>query len=81
MSFSPDRALLASGGIEGNICVWDMKAQKLLASSAPVAQKGVSVLSCAWKEGRNDSFVCGVQDGSIAEVTLTSVSTPVPPIV
>lgn len=74
LSFSPDKTLLASGGFEGNICVWDMKTKKLVASSAPVGKQGVGVLSCLWKEGRNNSFVCGIQDGSIAEVTLTSVS-------
>ncbi|KAI0083222.1 WD40-repeat-containing domain protein, partial [Irpex rosettiformis] len=72
LSFSPDRRLLASGGIEGNICVWDLKTQKLLTSSTANSKSGVSVLSCVWKKDRNDSFICGIQDGSIAEVTLTS---------
>lgn len=73
LAFSPDRSLLASGGLEGNICVWEVRTQKLIASSTPKGEVNVSVLRCVWKPNRNDSFICGIQDGSIAEVTLTPV--------
>ncbi|KAI0340542.1 WD40 repeat-like protein [Trametopsis cervina] len=71
LSFSPDQTLLVSGGLEGNICVWDLRTQKLM-TMASMSKKGTGVTSCIWKPDRNDAFLCGIQDGSVAEVTLTS---------
>ena len=72
LAFSPDMTILASGGIEGNICIWDVKSTKLLASCKEKNSAGV--LSCTWKPGRDDSLLCGLQDGFVVELTITAVS-------
>ncbi|TFK83033.1 WD40 repeat-like protein [Polyporus arcularius HHB13444] len=66
--FSPNGLLLASGGMDGRVCVWSMCSNKLLY----VFSGRSPVLSLAWLAASNDKLVCGMEDGTIASLTLAT---------
>ena len=69
VAFSPNGLLLASGGLDGRVCVWDVRSSKLL-----YAFSGKSaVLSLLWLEISNENLVCGMADGTIASLAISRV--------
>lgn len=68
VAFSPSGQLLASGGLDGRVCVWDTSSGKLLY----VFSGKSSVLSVLWL-GSDANMVCGMEDGTIASLVITTV--------
>ena len=66
LTFSPNGLLLASGGLDGRVCIWDMGNLKL----QHVFSGKSAVLSLSWLEQSNEHLVCGMDDGTIASLTL-----------
>ncbi len=60
--FNPEGSLLATGGLDGAVCVWDTKSWKLL----DVYYAKTSVTSLAWFT--NEALVCGLEDGIMASL-------------
>ncbi|KAI1785308.1 WD40-repeat-containing domain protein [Ganoderma leucocontextum] len=61
VAFSPSGTYLATGGLDSKVCVWTLSNQKLyhiFGGSEPV-------LSLAWLPNREDTLICGSQDGAI----------------
>ncbi len=69
VGFSPNGLLLASGGMDGHVCIWDTIRAKLLY----VFSGRSAILSLAWIESSNDSLVCGMEDGTIASLKISNV--------
>ena len=69
VAFSANGQLLASGGIDGRICVWEVRRGKLLY----VFSGKSAVLSLLWLESSNDRLVCGMADGTIAALAIFTV--------
>ena len=70
LSFSSGGSYLASGGIDGKVCVWNVSSKKLL----HVVQVSVAVLSLDWAKLGEELLVCGLEDGTIVSIVLTPVS-------
>ncbi|TFY62460.1 hypothetical protein EVJ58_g3838 [Rhodofomes roseus] len=68
--FSPTGGLLASGGLDGRACVWDVATGKL----QYVFCGKSAVLSMAWTSPDDTQFACGMQDGTIASCMLSDDS-------
>ncbi|RDX40103.1 WD40 repeat-like protein [Lentinus brumalis] len=68
ITFSPDGRLLASGGLDGRVCVWQLSSGKLVA----VCSGKSSVLSLVWLDSEGH-LVCGMADGTIASVAIGAV--------
>jgi WD40 repeat protein len=67
VSFNSAGSLLASGSLDGTICVWDAQTNDLLY----VWTGASAVLCCAWS---SDSVViCGLQSGYIATLNILRV--------
>ncbi|KAI0363071.1 WD40 repeat-like protein [Pilatotrama ljubarskyi] len=65
VAFSPDGERLASGGLDGRVCVWSVGSGKLL----HVFLGKSSVLSVLWLDS-NEYLVCGMEDGTIASLAI-----------
>ncbi|KAH9847484.1 WD40-repeat-containing domain protein [Lenzites betulinus] len=66
VAFSPSGSFLASGGLDGRVCVWEIGSGKLLhvfAGKSPV-------LSVVWLD-LDERMVCGMQDGTIASLAIS----------
>ncbi|KAI0648768.1 WD40-repeat-containing domain protein [Trametes meyenii] len=62
VAFSPEGNYVATAGLDGRICVWDVSSRDLLYSfdgSSPV-------LSLAWLPRNEDIILCSLQDGNMA---------------
>lgn len=67
VAFSPNGAALASAGLDGKVCIWDISnglLQHVFIGSG-------SILSLAWAQ--DGLLLCGVEDGSIAAITVSTV--------
>lgn len=69
LTFSPNGRLLASGGLDGRVCIWEISGHKL----RYVFLGKSSVLSLGWLDKSNERLVCGMEDGTIASLTLSNV--------
>lgn len=68
-TFSPNGSLLASGGMDGRVCIWSLCTNKLryvFSGKSPV-------LSLCWLESSNEELVCGMEDGTIASLRISTV--------
>lgn len=72
LSFSAHGLYLASGGLDAKICIWNASTQKLLHS----IEVSMAVLSLDWVKRDEDILLCGLQDGTMVSVLLTSVGAP-----
>ncbi|KAI0753041.1 WD40-repeat-containing domain protein [Daedaleopsis nitida] len=68
--FSPNGQLLASGGMDGRVCIWSVPQRKIL----HVFSGKSAVLSLAWLESANNQLICGMEDGTIASLAITTES-------
>ncbi|KAH9933283.1 WD40-repeat-containing domain protein, partial [Fomitopsis serialis] len=67
VAFSPSGLSLASGSLDGCVCVWD-----IASSTMRYAFAGKStVLSMIWAPPNDGHIVCGMADGTIASLTMT----------
>ncbi|KAH9853715.1 WD40-repeat-containing domain protein [Lenzites betulinus] len=65
--FSPNGQLLASGGLDGRVCVWHVGSRKLLyvfSGKAPV-------LSLVWLDS-DERMACGMRDGTVASLAISA---------
>lgn len=69
VSFSPTGSLLASASLDGKVCVWSASRHKLLY----IFSGKSAVLSLIWIPPTDDHIVCGMEDGTIACLTITQV--------
>ncbi|KAI0648743.1 WD40-repeat-containing domain protein [Trametes meyenii] len=70
VAFSPEGSYLATAGLDGHICVWEVSSRDLLYSfdgSSPV-------LSLAWLPFNKNTILCGLQDGNMAILRITPSS-------
>ena len=73
VAFSPNGLLLGSGGMDGRICIWDIARRKLIY----VFSGKSAVLSLLWLGASNCKLVCGMEDGTIAFLAISTVLVPV----
>ncbi|KAL7279761.1 hypothetical protein ACG7TL_006168 [Trametes sanguinea] len=67
VSFSPEGRYLATAGLDGRICVWDVPATRLL-----YCFEGDSpVLSLSWMPPTEGLILCGLHDGNMALLKIT----------
>ncbi|KAI9060540.1 WD40 repeat-like protein, partial [Trametes sanguinea] len=65
VAFSPNGEWLASGGLDGRLCVWHVGSGKLLY----VFSGKSPVLSAVWLDS-HEHLVCGMEDGTIASLAI-----------
>ncbi|KAL1938897.1 hypothetical protein VTO73DRAFT_11277 [Trametes versicolor] len=65
VEFSPNGRQLASAGLDGRVCIWDVKAGTLLY----VFSGQSAILSLLWLES-DERLICGMEDGTIATFTI-----------
>lgn len=70
-AFSADGTYLATGGMDGKVCLWDPESGKLLHHY----KTDTPVLSLAWTDISKVALVCGLYNGSLALLEVTEVST------
>lgn len=69
VAFSPEGSYIATAGLDGKVCWWRMEDGELLY----VWTGNSAILSLAWVPGREDSIICGLQDGNVGMLQATSV--------
>ncbi len=69
VAFSPHGTYIVTAGLDGKICWWSLDDGDLLY----VWSGNSAVLSLAWVPEREDSIICGLQDGNVAMLKVTSV--------
>jgi WD40 repeat protein len=69
LSFNPSGAFLASGGIDGRLCLWSTKSGK----SVYVVKGEVGFLCISWID--DESLFAGMEDGVLLLVRITKVRT------
>ncbi|KAI1789836.1 WD40-repeat-containing domain protein [Ganoderma leucocontextum] len=68
VSFSPAGTFVATGGLDGRVCIWRLVDGKLLHTYS--GQN--AILSLKWLPLREDAVLCGSQDGNIIVLTITA---------
>lgn len=69
IAFSPSGLLLASGSLDGRVCVWDINTSKL----RYVFSGKSAVLSILWAPPGDCHVVCGMENGTIASLLISAV--------
>ncbi|KAI0643028.1 WD40-repeat-containing domain protein [Trametes meyenii] len=64
----PDGTYLATGGMDGKLCLWYLETGELAHQYKTATS---SVLSLAWTEVAPDTILCGLQNGSVALFRVT----------
>ena len=70
VAFSPSATFLATSGLDGQLCVWDVQTGRLLR----VFKGDTAILALCWLPYGEDSIIVGYQDGNVAMISLSSVS-------
>ena len=69
LEFSPSGSLVASGSMDGRVCVWEVDRGKLL-----YAFSGRSAVLCLlWIPPTDNCMICGMEDGTLASLTISEV--------
>lgn len=71
VAFSFGGTLLATAGLDGRVCIWNVNARRLL----HIYTSRTPILSLAWIQSGEDSLLLGYEDGNVATLSITSVST------
>ena len=71
VAFSAYATFLATSGLDGQLCIWDVQTGRL----SRVFKGDTAILSLVWLPYGEDSVVVGYQDGNVAILSLSSVST------
>ncbi|OJT15386.1 hypothetical protein TRAPUB_8053 [Trametes pubescens] len=69
VAFSSAGSLLASGALDGRVCIWRVRDYFLL----HMFSSNVPILSLVWAGDKEDTVICGLQDGTIVLLTITEV--------
>ena len=70
VSFSPHGKLLATAGLDGNLCIWDVSSGDL----AHVHRSNSAALSISWTPEDEDSLQYGMEDGYLVKLIISQVS-------
>ena len=70
VAFSASATFLATSGLDGQLCVWDVQTGRLLR----VFKGDTAILSLSWLPDGEDNIIVGYQDGNVAMVSMSSVS-------
>ena len=71
VAFSPSGTFVATASLDRKVCLWRVQGGELLY----VWLGDSPVLCLIWLPGRDDAMLCGTQNGNLAVLTVTSVST------
>lgn len=69
VAFSPNGQLLASSGMDGQVCIWELRSGKLMYVFAGES----AILNILWLEQSSTNLVCGTQDGFILSLAISEV--------
>ena len=69
-AFSPHGKLLATAGLDGNLCIWDVSGGDLV----HVHQGNSAALSISWTPEDEDSLQYGTEDGYLVNLIISQVS-------
>lgn len=69
VAFSSAGSLLASGALDGRVCIWRVGDYFLL----HMFSSNVPILSLVWAGDNEDTVICGLQDGTIVLLRITEV--------
>lgn len=71
MKFNPLGTMLATGGLDGNICIWEVPTGRLIHNT--VGQSPVASLQWVSRGGGEEIILLGSKDGNISVLTTSSV--------
>ncbi len=69
VAFSSQNTLLATAGLDGKVCLWDVRTHALLHTY----KNDTAIVCMDWKSQSEDTLVIGYQDGNVATLSLTAV--------
>ena len=69
VAFSGEGSYVATGGLDGKVCIWGLQSGKLLHLYAGQS----SILCLEWMPSREDSLLCGSQNGNVTVLTIAAV--------
>ncbi|RDX50950.1 WD40 repeat-like protein [Lentinus brumalis] len=67
VAFSSGGTLLATAGLDGKVCIWDVDTHKLL----HMYKNKISIVSLAWIKNGEDSLLIGYEDGNVTTLSIT----------
>ncbi len=70
VTFSPNGTFLATAGLDGTVCIWRVADHALL----HVYKNKTAIVCLAWILNGEDSVLLGYEDGNVATLSITSVS-------
>ncbi|KAI0700645.1 WD40-repeat-containing domain protein [Cerioporus squamosus] len=68
IAFSPNGTYLATAGLDGTVCIWEVANHHLL----HVYKNKTAIVSLAWILNGEDSVLLGYEDGNVATLSITS---------
>ncbi|KAI1788724.1 WD40-repeat-containing domain protein [Ganoderma leucocontextum] len=68
VGFNTDGTLLATGGMDGNLCIWDAETGKLLHKYVTVS--AVPITSLGWIEAKRPTVMIGNKNGNLIVVVI-----------
>ncbi|PIL36028.1 hypothetical protein GSI_01688 [Ganoderma sinense ZZ0214-1] len=68
LAFSMHGTFLATAGLDGKVCVWDVEARQLFRTFVGKT----AVLALAWLPNGEDTILVGYQDGNVTILSMTS---------
>ncbi|KAI0690828.1 WD40-repeat-containing domain protein, partial [Cerioporus squamosus] len=68
VAFSCQGTFLASAGLDGRVCIWEVNSQRLL----HMYKCETSISSISWMQNGEDSLIVGYEDGNVGTLSMTS---------